>query len=310
MIIDQARKRAISNLGWVDRGSLWVYDVGADPISVRLSDADHLVLRDGANDHFAAMHHFKGEQLRIAVHTSRDPELEVASCELRKDQRHAFSGDVEAFAQVPRFYTAYLTAEVAPENGYYLIRLTPEGIADFQRLDWFNSESYDLGYQSVLGAVEIPGTSTVLISIQRDSNPVIYDFVSKEIVQRIRLADRGGNPELEFHGNNEMWACDYDTLVRLNAEAWVASGQLQLQPATADGVRQFIGHYDIDGAQCAVARPFSGDIVFVNTERFEVSHQTVTGGEPLEVAMLDSNRIIARDWKTGALLTPQERTRS
>jgi len=53
---------------------------------------------------------------------------------------------------------------------------------------------------------------------------------------------------------------------------------------------------------CAVARPFSGDVVDLDTGSFKVKWIAQLGGQPpLEVAALRDREVVARDWKTGAV---------
>ena len=66
MITNDSRTVAVSNLGWVDRGALWVYDgVGAKPKRIKLSDAEYLRIFEGLGDRFVVSHHFAGDRLLI-----------------------------------------------------------------------------------------------------------------------------------------------------------------------------------------------------------------------------------------------------
>ena len=63
--------------------------------------------------------------------------------------------------------------------------------------------------------------------------------------------------------------------------------------------------FSLDESLCAVARPFSGDVVAVNTKRFRITHTCNLGHQPLTVALLSDGTVYARDWKTGRLLKGQ-----
>jgi hypothetical protein len=80
----------------------------------------------------------------------------------------------------------------------------------------------------------------------------------------------------------------------------------KLQEA-ASGTAQFIGAFAFDEAEtlCAIARPFSGDIVGIDPDTLRTKYRAKVGSQPLEVALLRDRRVFARDWKTGNLLTAE-----
>ena len=67
---------------------------------------------------------------------------------------------------------------------------------------------------------------------------------------------------------------------------------------------QFTGDYSFnrDETLCAVARPFSGDVVALDTEQFRITHYSKLGKQPLEVCLLSDGTVYSRDWKTGNFL--------
>jgi len=77
-----------------------------------------------------------------------------------------------------------------------------------------------------------------------------------------------------------------------------------VQGGTAGLDRQFNGSFAFNGDEtlCAVARPFSGDVVALDTARFKVTHACRLGRQPLLVALLSDGTVWARDWKTGDVL--------
>jgi hypothetical protein len=158
----------------------------------------------------------------------------------------------------------------------------------------------------VTGVLHLPTSdeqNLALVSVQRSSRLVLHDLDTGKARRLIDLADRGGNPMMKLHSaNNELWATDYDTLVVLDTRDWHVQRQRRLQDAAA-GTQQFIGDFAFapDG-RCVIARPFSGDVVAVSDDSLKVVKKAKLGHEPLEVAPLTSGRIVARDWKTGALL--------
>jgi len=66
---------------------------------------------------------------------------------------------------------------------------------------------------------------------------------------------------------------------------------------------QFFGDYSFsaDGT-CWVARPYSGDVIELN-ERLGTERVSKLGRQPHEAIALPNGDIVARDWKTGDLLT-------
>ena len=73
--------------------------------------------------------------------------------------------------------------------------------------------------------------------------------------------------------------------------------------SAASGTSQFIGDYSFsaDGT-CFVARPYSGEVVAVN-DRLKIQKVAKLGRQPFEAIELSNGGVIARDWKTGDLLT-------
>lgn len=181
---------------------------------------------------------------------------------------------------------------------------------EIQRLDWYD-ESYDKGYQGITGVTEVPGEGLLIVCVQRDSRPVLYDPEQRTVIRKLSLAGRLGNPVCRFRRTaNELWVGDYDTLLRVDPRDWSVQESRKLQNAAA-GTAQFIGSFAFSGDEslCAVARPFSGDVVALNTKTFKATHRARVGRQPLDVALLQDGRVFARDWKTGDLLTGKLRRR-
>lgn len=85
MILNFARTQAISNLGWVDGGALWLYSLGSNSIrKVTLSDAKYLNISQGQDDFFAVIHHWRGERLEITAHHHSEPEGVVSRVYLKQ----------------------------------------------------------------------------------------------------------------------------------------------------------------------------------------------------------------------------------
>jgi hypothetical protein len=300
VILDQAETQLVTSVGWVEHGAFLVWDLDSDetrPIPVE--DADYVTLHPGRADHFAVVHHRRHGGFAVSVRHFSSPDQVLATAAVNGG-RAEVEGDREAWPRVPRAYSGY---DPDAESAYTLLLVDGSAVPEAQRMTWFNGDTYDLGYQGMGSPVEIPGENVVLIPIQRSSQPVIYDVVSRQVVGHLKLADRGGNPSLRFRTQDELWADDYDTLLLLDREGWVKRGELFLQPAV-DGVGQFIGGWTFDRNRtlCAVGRPFSGDVLGIETESFTITSRASLGDQPLDVAVLADGRVFARDWQSGRTL--------
>src|SRR4030095_12262957 len=100
-----------------------------------------------------------------------------------------------------------------------------------------------------------------------------------------------------------VWVNDYDMLLRLNPDDWSIRDKTRLQ-WEPPGIDRFIGEFAFnrDESLCAVARPFGGDVVALDTTTFKVAHSSRLGQQPLDVMLLSDGRLFARDWTTGELL--------
>lgn len=270
----------------------------------KISDAKYLSLHAGTKDYFSVIHHYDGEQLCISAHSFADPPKPLARVLLGPSGK-AFEGDNTVWTHLPKAYVAYFKRPALADFHLFLIEpIRPN--AEIVTLDWYD-DSYDKGYQGVIGVVEVPNDDKLIISVQRDSHPILYDLDQRKVISKLSLADRSGNPTLRFTQHlSELWADDYDTIVRLDPSDWSIKNSMLLQGAST-GCRQFIGAYcfNQDESMCAVARPFSGDVVALNTKKFKVTHTCNLGHQPLLVALLSDGTIYGRDWKTGTLLKGQ-----
>jgi len=70
------------------------------------------------------------------------------------------------------------------------------------------------------------------------------------------------------------------------------------------GTKQFMGHFsfDADESPCAVARPFSRDVLGVEPTTLQTRFQCALDGQPIKALALPDGSVNARDWKSGALL--------
>ena len=174
-------------------------------------------------------------------------------------------------------------------------------------MDWYDDKTYDKGYQGLASLAEVPGTQLLMISVQRDSNLVLYDPGLKTVVRKVSLAGRSGNPSMYFcRYSNELWASDYDTLVRVETESWKVNGSILIQGAVP-GTQEFMGDFIFEKHErmCLAARPFSGDVIVLELTSLQKRQSIKLGQQPLTLALMADGEVLARDWKTGSLLRGQ-----
>ena len=311
MIADDKRTVLVSSLGWVEHDALWVLNVGEKKETVIPlgSGARYLSPHTSGGDLFAVVHHFDGARFELTVHAFDRPAKALAHGVV-DEKRSELSGDARLWQSVPRFYVDYLA--FPPWKDFVLVELCPaQGRLNVHRLAWYD-QSYDKGYQGVVAVSEMPDAELALVSVQRCSELVIHHLPTGMKRAGLRLAGRNGNPQIRFRKSAaELWALDYDTIVVLDSNTWDKKRSARLQDAAA-GTMQFAGDFAFDANEslCVVARPFSGDVVGLDAATLKVRSSTQLGKQPLEVAVLPENRVVARDWKTGETLQGTLKTRT
>lgn len=303
MLTNTAGKIAISTLGWVDGGGLWTFRVGDQRArQISLGDARYLTLHAGTGDYFSAVHHHDGSRIGVTLHHFDDLGTPLGRAVVEA-AGSTVTGSPSLWSRVPTNYIAFHKGPFWSD--YALVRLDPgKGNVSLQQFDWYNDE-YDKGYQGIVGVAEIPGDSSLLIAVQRDSRLVLYDPLAQAKRGLVELSARGGNPSLFFRRRaRELWAVDYDTIVKLEPASWRVLAARRLQDVDSQGTNLFIGDvwFDHDETMCAVPRPFSGDVLVIDLDNLKTRLQCKTGQQPLEAAVLEDGAAVARDWQTGELL--------
>lgn len=301
MITDPQERTIVSSLGWVDGGALWCLDISSERHrTINIGSGKYISLHMGGAGYFSAVHHFDADRLEITAHGFEQPEEILSRCVVAREERR-IEGNVAVWGNLPRHYVAYL---VQPAwSDFALIQVSRNNGLSLQTFDWYD-DRYDKGYQGIIGVTEVPGSDLVIVSVQRSSKPIFYDPTARQKVGEIILSGGTGNPSLCFRrAASELWVDDYDTILKLEPESWRVLKRRKLQPAAA-GTAQFIGQFTFDGEEkvCAVARPFSGDVVGLNPKSLRIRYRAKLGKQPLEVAVLRDHRVFARDWKTGEFL--------
>jgi hypothetical protein len=306
VLINSASTQAICSVGWAHKGSLWVYKLGEDcPRLYKLSDAKFLTIKAGEKDFFSVVHHWEDNRVEISAHHHLDPEQPISSISVRCTETDAgtseiaVQGDTSVWRELPRAYVAFTS------GSFRLFLVDCGGGVSIQKFDWYDHSTYDKGYQGVVGVEEVPDSSLLIVSIQRDSNPVLYDPGTSKLVRKLSLAGRLGNPRFQYRASaNELWTDDYDHIVKLDAKSLnvIASKRLQ---GGSEVSRQFIGEFVFCRGErlSLVARPFSGDVIGLDCDSLQQTHRSTLGKQPLLAGLLGDDTVVALDWKTGEFLS-------
>ena len=303
MIASPDNTVVLSSFGWVDGDSLLCLDVESGQTrTIPLgTGARYASLHSDGSHLFAVGHHFDGTRFELSVRAFASPDLVVARAVVSETGR-TITGDPEAWSRVPCLYPEYLS--FPPYGDFVLVRMLHSGAVQIQPLDWFD-DSYDKGYQGVVGALALPGGRYALMSVQRSSRLILHNLETGQQDRAVDLAGRGGGEAVALrNGGTELWAKDYDTVVVVDTEDWRVLRSTRLQKAAKDGGNQFIGAITptTGSDEYLVARPFSGDVITIDSRSLTVTRRARVGREPLEAVMTHDGEVIARDWKTGDML--------
>lgn len=286
-------------MGWIDKGALWSFDLQTQTETrIVVDGSKYLTLSAGANGLFRLVHHESPDEA-ISIRRVQEPALELASVRFNKNEM-TFSGDFGLWRHVD----PAVIINTGSETKLLLIDALQQRVIDLD-LTWYTSANYDLMYQGLTDCISLEAIDRVVVSVQRSSKLVIIDPKRNERVGSIDLGDRYGNPKLRRRTPSDFLASDYDTLCRVDSHSLAVLNTARLQGASAPYERQFIGDYDIGVANCAVARPFSGDVLLVAPDDFKVLGRAPIGGEPHAVCLISESDVLTRDWKTGRVAIGQ-----
>lgn len=298
MINDSNFKYVISNLGWVDKGNLWIYSLEKNDVeNFKLSDSQYLSIHKGENDYFSVGHYFNDTRFDITVHHFSDPTKIV--CKLSFDNfKNAVDGDINLLNHIPKYYIANLNINNEFKFHFFKIDNGQLSVID-DKINWYYQGSFDFGYQGLIGVTEYK--DELIFCVQRDGTLYRYSLISNEIIEKIPLANKYGNPRVTFCENfTELWVDDYDTILKVNPKTWKVENYKFLQPADKQ-TGQFIGSYSINKDLIVIPRPFSSDILILDKD-LNLKASVKLGNQPLEAVLLDK-LLVAREWQTGELKT-------
>lgn len=289
MIFDAKHGRLIDNLGWVDGGFLWVHAVATGVTQkIVVGNATYLNLRAGTSDYFMVT---CGNE--VSVRRISEPGMPLAAVRI-SDEHSDFTGDLKLW---DHFDTSL---RIEGEQGAALVYIDAVE-QHVQRLDisWYSDCRYDLTWQDLGNCMTLPGGRHVVATVQRSSVLIIIDREENRKVAEVPLAGRNGNPKLSMRGTDDFLASDYDTMCRIETDSMHVVAKAHLQPPPG-GTRQFLGGYQLlDVDTLLVARPFSGDVLLVDSRNFSILDKAPIAGQPLVAHRISETEVLARDWKTG-----------
>ena len=296
MIFNENLQKVVSNLGWVDKGSLWVYDGIKTAIDIiKLSDSQYLTLSEGKEGYFSVVHSGNNSEVYITIHHFNNPQKEYSRASFNKFKA-TYSGDNALWKFLPQYYVCGFNLDDVFD--FHLLKIENGTIVlQDDKIEWYTKGDFDFMYQGLTSVTEYD--NELIFTVQRDGSLYRYNLDQKKIIDKVRLAGNCGNPE-PFIKNDEIWVSDYDTILRL--KDWNIQGAKKLQEA-ANGAGQFIGNFsfNLQNDLCVVARPFSGDVIGLD-RNLKIKFHSEVGSQPLEAVLMNNNLVVARDWQTGELL--------
>ena len=171
-------------------------------------------------------------------------------------------------------------------------------------LEWWRRGPFDHLYQGILEPYEVPGSALIIVCVQRHDRLVLYDPDTREVVGDVGLTTPS-NATLHFRTHaDELWVKEYDAVSRFRPGSWERLDTLRLQHTGEEFTREPIGSFWFppDEEYCLIARPMSGEVVFLDTQTFKVVDSVHLGMEPLDAIALRDGAVFARDWQTRTLL--------
>jgi hypothetical protein len=128
MISDPTGRWIVSTQRYIDPGTAWCFDSHSREVTpIPLNDATRIEVSAGAGELFTALHRFNGERLLLTVQSYSDPGRPVSWIDVR-GWSPVICGDTTAWVGLTRAYVAYLNEDAMGVWGYFLIRVSSEGV--------------------------------------------------------------------------------------------------------------------------------------------------------------------------------------
>lgn len=297
MIVSPDGNLVLSSRRWPDEGALWICSTRTQAIrTVRLSKARWLHLVEGQGGFFALVHRLADGGVLITAHHCATPE-EIAGRIMGTGAGLSLDGPLGIWSALPRAFIV----TTRPYNGagqhpftHALVVAPSTGLPELVPLRWYEG-NYGPEDQPIETVTQLPGTDLIILSVRSDSAPVLFDLASQTRVGSIPLAGRLGIAQLRFRRTApELWAIDYDTVLRLEARNWTVLQSRRLQE-DVNGKRFYLGDFAFDSLEntACVARPGSADVLLIDTRHLDNIRSLPVVSRPLEVAVGD-DRIFGR----------------
>ena len=278
-----------------------------DKISV--PECDHVTLSPLFDDKFLCFKNFYDyKKLIISICPFDSPSDTLSSVTVTAESLD-FSGDSSLWEMVPRYFIEYLDYKQGKKD-YRLIDLkTVPDSGFFPVPPWYDDKSFDKGHSPICSILQMPNSTFLLFSVKKHPSLILYDPNKQTVVKEIKLDNGSGLPSLVLSNDqSEMWSDDYDTLLKFSIPDFKVLNSIQLQATESYTIqghtfpyKKFIGDFSLspDEKYCAVARPYSNDVVLLDTETFKIISTSKSQKQPLTVALLPNLEYVCRDWKTG-----------
>lgn len=292
MFFDHHTQAAFGHLGWIDGGGLWTWDAATGQERRIPVPAARYVRIDHHAEGIVRLTWIDGQTTVVSLRACATPDREQARLTFG-DRGYRFTGEASIWGEA---FSLLFGDRLRLVDG----RAQTVTVLD---MSWFNDEVYDRGYQAPVDSLWLPDLGRVIVSVQRSSRLVEVDVAANAPIGFIDLADRGGNPRLARLSGNRFVASDYDVICLVDGQSGAVCSSPVLQPPLPPNTHQFIGDYAVHGDRCAVARPFSGDVLLLDIEGFATRDSIQVGGQPLEVCFTSESAFVTRDWKTGIVRT-------
>lgn len=302
MLLDKSERIAISYLPWCDDRTIWSLDIETGLVErIPFASDSKLSFHTGEGGMFSVGQLLvKDGIFRVTVHSAAKPAAQLARVDVSGAKAH-FAGDLTLWSFVPKTYLVYMTS---PSPAVSLIIVNPaKETVDVHVPNLTDTPHDDPGYrfgEGYFGVAQVYGQDLILILRNKESNAIIYDLISRKTVGDVWFGKRGGNLDPHFRRKvPHVLSVAYDRLVVLNYIDWSIVYSQQLQPEDA-GVGQPMGCLFVneDESRCVVTRPYSSDVLVISMKDYAVERVISTVGNPYDVALLSSGRVICRDFQT------------
>lgn len=296
LIVDPSGSRVISHMAWADEGSLLVYDFEhkhRERVDIG-PEMPYTTLSAGRRSFFLTRQ--KDGRAEATARPYEAPGHVVSMLQV-SDAGVLVDGDRSVWQEYAPFELLHGSAAKGPNER--LARWDSNlHLIDVQPMDWFNRGDFDFGYQGLGPAWKIPGTRFAFFTIQRDQEPAIYDPENRCVVERLKLGGGDGNPDMAaLRTRPEIWVEDGDSVFAFDVPALKIRRSLHLGNMTGDISFDRSEHIGI------VPRTTAGEVVGIDVSSFRLTHRAMLGRQPLVAAVSHDLDVMARDWRSGDVLT-------